>query len=128
MTSAVERLSDTWHGHRAPHLVSVLDGHAHVVPVTVDVAGAAFRVDAPGRRTRAAVATDPAVTLVWSPARDGGHSLIVDGTAALDDLDDDALLVRPTRAVLHRPGTASTPSSSGGSCGADCVELDPTLP
>ncbi|TCK25166.1 pyridoxamine 5'-phosphate oxidase family protein [Pseudonocardia endophytica] len=118
----MDRLADAWRDHRAPHLVTVLDGRAHVVPVGVDVAGGAFRIDAPGRRARAGLARNPQVTLVWSPYDDGGYSLIVDGTA---ELDGDVLLVSPTRAVLHRPGA---PSAPGGSCGADCVELDPTLP
>jgi hypothetical protein len=121
----VSQLSDACREHRAPHLVTVLDGRAHVVPVTLEVVGGAFRVDAPGRRTRVAVGAEPAVTLVWAPADDGGHSLIVDGTGSLDG---DALLIRPVRAVLHRPGAAAASAGTGGACGADCVELDPSLP
>jgi hypothetical protein len=63
-----------------------------------------------------------AVTLLWSPA-DDGYALIVDGVA---EVHDDMVVIRPTRAVLHRPrpeqssGPGAKPE---GSCAADCLEI-----
>jgi hypothetical protein len=68
---------------------------ARVVDGAVVVAGA-------GQRSRNAIAGNELVTLLAPPYEAGGYSLIIDGTARLDS---DAVVVSPTRAVLHRPAT-----------------------
>ena len=72
----------------APHVVSTLvrwrDGRVE--------AGA-------GRRTAANVVAHPTVTLLWPTRHDDAYRLIVDGEAVLED---DALTITPTFAVLHR--------------------------
>ncbi|MGA4788016.1 pyridoxamine 5'-phosphate oxidase family protein [Nocardia sp. AB354] len=75
-----------------------------------------LHVPAPGSHTRDNVAARPAVSLVWAPREPTGYSLIVDG---LGTLEDDRLVIAPTRAILHRvaaPGQAS----AEGDCGNDC--------
>ncbi|GAA2866566.1 hypothetical protein GCM10010472_24900 [Pseudonocardia halophobica] len=93
------------------------DGRPHVAAVTPAVTDGRVAVGDLGRRTRANATARPAVTLVWPPSSAEEHSLIVDGSAVLSG---DALVVTPTRAVLHRPAPAPTP---GPGCGADCAEI-----
>jgi hypothetical protein len=105
--------------HQVAYLVAVDGGaRAHVATVTPEVADGRLCVTGLGRRSRAAVAANPAVTLLWPPAEAHGHSLIVDGVG---ELRGDDLTVAPTRAVLHRP--AEGPSPDAGGCQADCIEL-----
>lgn len=105
------------------YLVTVgAEAAVHVVAVPTAVRDDALVVTGLGRRTRANLAERTAVTLVWPPPEPGGHSLIVDGDGALDG---DELRVTPTRAVLHRPAPADTPTPApaDGACAADCVRL-----
>lgn len=88
------------HGGSAYVVTVGSDGRPHTAPTSAVVRdGPVVRVDAPGRRTRANAEAGSAVTVLWSPTDPGDHTLIVDGTGVVDD---DALLVRPIRAVLHR--------------------------
>lgn len=73
-----------------------------------------------GRRTLTNCDARPSVTLLWPPARTGGYSLIVDGTA--EPLGD-GVVVSPARAVLHRPAAEPAEGAAGDVCGSDCVEL-----
>jgi hypothetical protein len=74
----------------------------------------------PGRRTRANVVAGGVVTVLWPPADAGAYTLIVDGTG---EVAGDTLVVRPTRAVLHRPGGRLGDGAPDGDCTADCVEV-----
>ena len=89
-----------------PYLVTVgEDARAHVVSARVQVEGANLRVSA-GRTSQANARRNPAATLLWSAPAGGPYSLIVDGEIDLGDETDGALLIRPTRAVLHRVADA----------------------
>lgn len=89
-----------------PYLVTVgADGRAHVVSVRARVDGANVRVSA-GRTSRANAGANPAATLLWPAGTGEPYSLIVDGEADVDDADDGELVIRPTRAVLHRVADA----------------------
>ena len=77
---------------RAPHVASVL--------VSFDGDHLSAQV---GRTTRANATRQPAVALVWPATGGGDFCLIVDAVA--QDAPD-ALLLRPTSAVLHRLATA----------------------
>ena len=90
----------------------------HAVAVQPVVADDHIRVDGLGRRTRANADACAAVALVWVPATIGQYSLIVDGQASPGA--GDGLVIRPTRAVLHRPAPGSVEDSA---CGADCREI-----
>ena len=96
-----------------PYLLSTgADGRPHAV--SVHVAWDADRiVTRAGRRTVANAAERPAVSLLWAPVSDDGFSLIVDGSATVEE---DRISVRPTTAVLHRQ--ASAPGEASAS---DCV-------
>lgn len=109
----------------AAYLVTVApDGRPHAAPTTAVVRDtAAVVARGPGRRTRANVEAGSTVTVLWSPPDPDAHTLIVDGTGVLDG---ETLVVRPTRAVLHRPapdGTPGTDPRADGVCTADCVEV-----
>jgi hypothetical protein len=76
-----------------------------------------------GRRTRANVEAGSTVAVLWSPHDSDDYTLIVDGTAVVHD---DTLVVRPTRAVLHRQapeGPAGAGLVADGACAGDCVEI-----
>ncbi len=92
--------------------------HATATAVTLD--GGVLHIPGIGRRTRANIEREPAVALVWPPLSPDEHSLIVEGTAALEG---EGLRVTPTRAVLHRSAPAPEPAAPGA-CGSDCVELN----
>jgi hypothetical protein len=65
--------------------------------------------------------------MLWPPAEPGDHSLIVDGTAAVEQRDDGGrVTVQPTRAVLHRPAGGAPEAENRPGCSADCVPLDGT--
>lgn len=90
-----------------PYLVTVgADGRAHVVSVRAIVDAPHLRVSA-GRTSRANAGMNPSATLLWPAPAGEPYSLIVDGEVDLDDADDGELVIRPTRAVLHRVADAS---------------------
>ena len=67
-------------------------------------------------------------SLIFPVRTPDDYSLIVDGTASVADAASDGrerrVLVRPTKAVLHRTAAAPDPSSA---CGSDCAPLlDPS--
>lgn len=73
-----------------------LRAHAVAVPTMLDDG---LLMMTAGRRTAQNAAERPEVTLVFPPPETGGMSLIVDGTAAVDD---GRVVVTPVGAVLHR--------------------------
>ncbi len=108
--------------HDVAYLLTSGDSRPHVAQVAprLDGGGRVIVVAEPGRTARRVVGGRPAVSLLLPPRDPGGYTLIVDGVGALDD--QGALLVTPTRAVLHRASSGSGPASGehGSSCGNDC--------
>jgi len=97
------------------------DGRPHAVAVSCEWQADGIRVRT-GRRSLGNVGARPLVSLLWPPFEVGGYSLIIDGHGSVDGEGDAArAIVRPTRGVLHRPGTASVAQARG--CGSDCVPL-----
>jgi len=89
-----------------PYLVTVgANGSAHVVSGRARMDGANVRVTA-GRTSRANAGVHPTATLLWPASAGEPYSLIVDGEADPDGADDGELVIRPTRAVLHRVADA----------------------
>ncbi len=85
---------------RFPYVLTVCDdGRPHAVSVTVSWRGKAIAAEV-GSRTAANATGRPDVSMLWPPPERGGYSLIVDGTA---EVEDGALRFTPTKAVLHRP-------------------------
>jgi hypothetical protein len=118
-----QQLAQTLTRYRFAYLVTVGDdARSHVLAVTTTLVNDTLLVTDLGRTTRANVATNPSVTLVWPPADPSDYSLIVDGVGSMRD---DELAVAPTRAVLHRPAPPQAPPTGDG-CESDCVELPVT--
>jgi hypothetical protein len=120
-----EDLAETLRGFGGAYLVTVGgDGRAHIVAVAPVLGEAGLRLGSAGRTTRRNLEGNSVVSLVWPPLEPGGHSLIADGTVSLGD---DDLIVRLTRAVLHRPApavpAAPGPGEADGGCEADCHEV-----
>jgi hypothetical protein len=102
-----------------PYVLTVsADGRPHAVSVAVSWRGATLAAEV-GACTAANAAGRPDVSLLWPPPERGGYSLIVDGTA---EVDDGALRLTPTKAVLHRPALQGDEPEEG-SCGSDCQTL-----
>jgi hypothetical protein len=110
---------------KAPFLLTVSDdARPHSVSVAIGWDGDALVLN-PGKRTRANVAARPLVSLLWAPLERGGYSLIVDADASVRGEGEAArVVVRPTRAVLHRPAEPGTVLKDG--CSADCVRIVPS--
>lgn len=122
--STPSALPDAVPAGAAAYVVTVgADGRAHVVPARPTLADGAVLITGVGSRTRRSLAAGNVVTVLWSPADADGYTLIVDGSG---EVSDDTLVVRPTRAVLHRSGSGPRAARDEGStdgCVADCVEL-----
>ena len=101
-------------------LTSPGQGAPHATATAVTLQGGVLHISGIGRRTRANIEREQAVALVWPPQATDEHSLIVDGTAAIEG---EGLRITPTRAVLHRSAPAPEPTAPGA-CGSDCVELN----
>ena len=100
------------------------DGRPHSVAVAFEVGDDGFRCDG-GNRTAGNAAARPLVSLLWPARTERDYSLIVDGDATVAGTGDDRrIVVRPTRAVLHRPASPGNPRPTPGACGNDCVPLD----
>ncbi len=90
-----------------PYLVTAgAQGGPHVVSVTARVDGDHLVVEA-GNTSRANVAANAAATLLWPAPAGEDYSLIVDGEGEPPEAQDRPLVVRPTKAVLHRVANAS---------------------
>lgn len=78
---------------------------------------------APSRGTARNLAANPAATLLFPPAVERGHTLLVDGTATASD---DEIAFTPASAVLHRPAHHADPAdrpAEGDGCGHDCAPV-----
>jgi hypothetical protein len=85
------------------------DGRPHAVSTAFSVSDRGFECRV-GNKTATNVEQRALVSLLW-PARHGDdYSLIVDGDGSLVGANPWRVVVRPTRAVLHRQ--------------ADCVPID----
>lgn len=112
--------------HDFAYLVTISDdGGAHLVAVQPVVGEGTLRVASLGRRTMSNVELRPMVTLAFPPRVLGGHSLIVDGRAEPDGAGQDggAVVVVPSRAVLHRSAPAPVPPDDPAACVSDCIEV-----
>lgn len=117
LRAAVERYGDR------PFLLTVGDdGRAHATSCPVRWDGASL-VASTGRRTTANARLRPAVAVLWPPVEPGDYSLIVDAAASSEAGAVGEVRLRPERAVLHRSGPSSDPSST---CGSDCIPLATT--
>jgi hypothetical protein len=111
-----------------PFLLTVSDdGRPHAVGVVAAWDDEALRA-AVGSGSAANAEARPLVSLVWPPFEEGGYSLIVDGDAqVVSGVEGLAVLILPTKAVLHRAAAPGTGAASGA-CSSDCLPLSATPP
>jgi hypothetical protein len=81
------------------YLITTGDDRPHVLAVKPTVVADGLRCET-GRSSRANVVGNPLVVLMFPPPQPDGMSLLIDGEGAVDG---DAVVVKPTWAVLHRP-------------------------
>ena len=97
------------------------DGRPHAV--YLDVAWEHGRLVAPGigATTAANAAARPNVSLLFPVTAGADYTLFVDGPATVETrAGERCVVVTPSRAVYHRPGAPSDPSSS---CTSDCKPI-----
>ena len=81
------------------YLLTSADGRVKAVSARAEVDGDHLVVRTPGRGSVANVGANPAVTILFPPLAEGGFTLLVDGSAAVEG---DDVRVAPTGAVLHK--------------------------
>ena len=100
-----------------PFILTVSDsGRPHAVSATTAWDGDDL-IAGCGRSTASFATARPDISLLWPPIEPEGYSLIVDGTATVDDQQ---IRLRPSKAVLHRSAPSPDPLSS---CSSDCVTI-----
>ena len=105
----------------SPYLLTVTEEHRpHCATVEVTCNDEDLVITSPGSHGATDPREHPQVSLLWPPAEPGGYALIVDGTAVAKGTE---LVVRPTRAVMHRRGAPADPPLSA--CSSDCVPILP---
>jgi len=110
-------------GHAAYLLTVTPDARPHAVHTPVRWEGDLLTADV-GKRTAANAVHQPAVSLLFPVRAADDYSLIVDGTAVVDEQPEGhRLRITPSKAILHRPAATPNPASA---CGADCVPILPT--
>ena len=120
---AIERLAAAIGEYGWAYLLTVRDDlRPHIVAV-VPTWEADRLVMSVGRGTARNAAARTAISLCYPPVTDGGYSLIVDGTAAVDG--ESTVSFAPTGAVLHRPAADGSTGPKAG-CGNDCDPVDPS--
>ena len=80
------------------------DGRPHTTQVIFELDGLVLRAPA-GRKTVRNITAQPLVALLWPPASADDFNLIIDGTAAVVDVNDEGLgyaEIEATHAILHR--------------------------
>lgn len=115
----LSQLAEAVTRHPTAYLLLTGDERPHVGEVEVAVRDGVVVVARPGRTASRVVPERPAVTLLLPPAEQDGHSLLVDGQAALVG---EELHLRPSHAVLHRRARPDSPASATG-CEGDSQPL-----
>ncbi len=113
-------LARTLQDYGPGYLLSTAGERVKAVSAEPVLSGGVVVVAGPGGGSLRNVAANPAVTLLFPPREERGHTLLVDGTASVDGAD---VRVTPGHAVLHRPADHAGPGHEPGStssCGHDC--------
>lgn len=117
----LDALRDELANHERPaYLVTAGDeGPPHMVATFLAWRDGAFEADCGGTTARN-LGVRPALSVVVPPNEPDGYSLIFDATGEVVEGETRTVRLAPTKAVLHRPGTA--PAGDGG-CGHDCAPI-----
>jgi len=117
-----DRLRDTVaeRGPGAYVLTVSADGRPHAVYLDVAWEDGRLVADVGGSTARNGKAR-PEISLLFPVRHPGDYSFFVDGRATVESGDDvHRMSITPTRAVFHRHGPATDPTSS---CAADCLPV-----
>lgn len=115
----LDRLSAALGDYDYAYVISVSDHfRAHTATVAPTFDGELLTIGPVGRHTGSNIEAHRDVVVLWPPRQLGGYSLIVDAHVE----QNDPLVVRPTRAVLHRPATEDSPPAVC-SPAYDCVDF-----
>ena len=113
-------LARTLDGYGPGYLLSTAGDTVKAVSADPALTDGVVVVRGPGRGSLRNVTANAAVTLLFPPREERGHTLLVDGTAEVDGED---VRVTPGHAVLHRPADHAGPGHEPGAtsaCGHDC--------
>lgn len=121
---AIDALEAKTQEYDYAYLLTVNDDHTpKIVAVRPEWSGAAMQIAEGGRSARNSSARST-VTISYPPIDPTGYTLIIDGTATVDDSGDTTIIsVAPTGAVLHRPAPAGFEPAADG-CGHDCAPIE----
>jgi hypothetical protein len=124
LTAVRSRIEE--YGYRGYLLTVGRDGRPHSVGVGVRWEDDLL-VTAPGNSTVANAGARPLVALLWPPVEPGGYSLIVDAevvSAVASGEGGNSVVLKPTKAVLHRPAEDLAPGASlRPGCTSDCMPI-----
>jgi hypothetical protein len=119
MKVELEELATRLQEYSYAYLVTVgEEGKAHLLAVLPELSPDALTISGVGKHSLANVELHPTATLVWPPTSPDGFSLIVDGTATVGTSDGE-IVVKPTKAILHRPAV----DAEGNRTGSDCAPV-----
>ncbi len=97
------------------------DHRPHVTHAAVDLVDSVITCSV-GRGAGANATARPGISVLWPPPEPDGYSLILDGEATVEPLDEgNRLHITPTAAVLHRP--VPRPDAGPDARANDCVPL-----
>ncbi|QZY28553.1 pyridoxamine 5'-phosphate oxidase family protein [Nocardioides coralli] len=116
----VARLGEALAGRGSGYLLTCsADGAVKAVTVEPSLVDGVLRCP-PSRGSAANLAVNPRATLLFPPSEHHGHTLLVDGTGAVED---EGIVVAPESAVLHRPADHADGPLPGEGCGHDCTPV-----
>ena len=124
----LNRLAENLAGRKFAYLTTVdAESRVQTVPVTPVFTDGVVRIGSiGGTRTRANLAQNGRVSVLWPPTKAGEYTVITDGRADLSDAAGGRTEVKlvPESAILIKLATPDAPSTSA--CDHQCVNL--TLP
>ena len=116
----IEKLAEALRDRGAGYLLTTSPG-GRVKAVTVEPSLADGVMRCPlSKGTAANLADNPLATLVFPPREERGYTLLVDGTARVDE---EAIAFTPESAVLHRPAAHADGPVAADGCGHDCAPV-----
>ncbi len=106
------------------YLLTVNDDQTPKIVAVRPVWSATTMQIAEGGRSARNSSVRSTVTLTYPPIDPTGYTLIIDGTASVDDSGDATVIAfAPTGAVLHRPAPPDFEGSATG-CSHDCAPVE----
>lgn len=121
----LNRLTENLADRKLAYLTTVdAESRVHTVPVTPQFSAGVVRIGSiGGTTTRANLAQNRHVSVLWPPSKDGDYTVITDGRADVSGADGGRINVQlaPESAILIRLATPQAPSTTA--CEHECVNL-----